>query len=222
MRRFIELSHALQNGMEAYPGLPPVKLSPIFDHESSRERYEGKAEFYLGMIEMAMNTSTYLDSPFHRFRNGKDLSELPIERLADLYGIVIDGVIGADRGVSASVALPKINKDRPCAALIRTGHDRHWQTEVYNASGPHLSRQLVDALIDADVALVGVDFLNVDDTKDPSRPVHTRLLEREIAIVENLTNLKDLHGSGFRFFAIPLKIVRGASFPVRAFALIDR
>jgi kynurenine formamidase len=68
------------------------------------------------------------------------------------------------------------------------------------------------------VEMVGVDFWNVDDTSDPSRRVHTRLLAEEILIVEHLCNLDALPETGFRFFAVPLRIVTGASLPVRAFA----
>ena len=68
---------------------------------------------------------------------------------------------------------------------------------------------------------MGVDFWNVDDTTNPARPAHTRLLASNILIVEHLCNLSILSRIGFRFYAIPLRIVRGASFPVRAFAEID-
>jgi kynurenine formamidase len=46
-------------------------------------------------------------------------------------------------------------------------------------------------------------------------------LAEGILIVEHLCNLSALPRTGFRFSAVPLRIVRGASFPVRAFAEID-
>ena len=76
-------------------------------------------------------------------------------------------------------------------------------------------------MIRAGATLVGVDFWNVDDTGEPGRPAHTRLLAEGILIVEHLCNLSALPRTGFRFSAVPLRIVRGASFPVRAFAEID-
>jgi kynurenine formamidase len=50
----------------------------------------------------------------------------------------------------------------------------------------------------------------------------TRLLGAGILIVEHMANLGALPRDGFRFYAVPLRIVRGASFPVRAFAEVDR
>jgi kynurenine formamidase len=69
--------------------------------------------------------------------------------------------------------------------------------------------------------LLGVDFLNVDDTGDPRRPVHTALLRAEIPIVENLRGLDALPSRGFRFHAAPIAVVGVASFPVRAYAVVE-
>ena len=57
----IDLAHPIEDGMAAYPGLPPVRIITIIDHEASRDRYGGRAEFLLGGAELAGNTGTYLD-----------------------------------------------------------------------------------------------------------------------------------------------------------------
>ena len=85
---FVDLSLAIEDGSPALPGvLPDAVVEPILDHEASRERYRGKAEFYLGRIDMAFNTGTYVDSPFHRDRGGQDLSEVTLDSLAGLPGV---------------------------------------------------------------------------------------------------------------------------------------
>jgi kynurenine formamidase len=104
------------------------------------------------------------------------------------------------------------------AVLVRTGWDRRWGTPAYWELGPYLDGETIDLLIRAGAALVGVDFWNVDDTEDLSRPAHTRLLAANILIVEHLANLAPLPRTGFRFYAVPPRVVRGASFTVRAFA----
>lgn len=67
--------------------------------------------------------------------------------------------------------------------------------------------------------MVGIDSLNIDDTGDGQRPVHTTLLHNEIPMVEHLTNLADLPDRGFKFFAVPVKVRAFGTFPVRAFAI---
>jgi kynurenine formamidase len=206
--RYVDLSFALEDGMPALPGvLPEARIEAILDHEASRHRYQGKAEFYLGRVDMPGNTGTYVDAPFHRHRDREDLA-----RLAGLPGVVV-----AAPAKAGPVDLP-LARMAGRAVLVRTGWDRRWGTEAYWEPGPWLSTAALDLLIDGGAALVGVDWANVDDTTDPVRPAHTRLLEAGVLIVEHLRRLERLPGDGFRFFAVPPRIVRGASFPVRAFA----
>ena len=71
------------------------------------------------------------------------------------------------------------------------------------------------------MALVGIDSLNIDDTGDLTRPVHSLLLAAEVPIVEHLRGLGQLPGDGFRFFAVPVKVKDMGTFPVRAFGLVE-
>ncbi len=218
MKKFVELNHILEDGMMAYPGLPRPKIGAFLDHAASRSRYENQAEFYLGKVEIVCNLGTYLDSPFHRYPLGADLSQTPLERVAAVPGMVLDGVVSRNRSITLTVNPSEFNGR---AVLIRTGWDEQWGTERYWEPGPYLSEESVDILIHSKATLVGVDFWNVDDTGDSSRPVDTRLLAANILIVEHLCNLSVLPQKGFRFYAVPLRIARGASFPVRAFAEIE-
>lgn len=211
----VDLSFPIEDGMPTLPGvLPEARVGAILDHDASRDRYQGKAEFYLGRIEIPGNTGTYIDAPFHRHRDREDLSGLDLDRLAGIPGVVVD----------APATLGPIDLDlsvddvRGRAVLIRTGWDRRWPGESYWEPDPFLSAGAVKLLVEAPARLVGVDFSNVDDTSDPERPAHTRLLGAGIPIVERLRGLDALPSTGFRFFAVPPRIVGGASFPVRAFA----
>jgi kynurenine formamidase len=215
MKKLIELNHVLEDGMMAYPGLPRPKIGAFLDHQTSRSRYHDQAEFYLGKVEMVCNLGTYLDSPFHRYRDGDDLSQVPLEKVVGISGIVLDGPVSSDRSI---VIDAKDSELQGRAVLIRTGWDKRWGTESYWDPGPYLSEKSIDLLIRSKATLVGVDFWNVDNTADFARPAHTRLLASDILIVEHLCNLSALPLTGFRFYAVPLRIVRGASFPVRAFA----
>lgn len=221
MGQLVELNHIIEHGLAAYPGLPGVKIQALYDHQASRALYRDQAEFFIGRIEMSFNTGTCLNSPFHRHRHLEDLSQIPLQRVAGLKGVVVEAPFSDRRQAKRAIdiALPA-EKLRGRAVLFRTGWDRHWGKEAYVQSGPYLSATTLEALIQARAVLVGVDFLNVDDLADTSRPAHTRLLDAGILIVENLTNLQALPLEGFLFSAVPLRIKMGASFPVRAFAEI--
>jgi arylformamidase len=216
-QRFIDLSHELVDGMDAYPGLPSPKIGPHLDHEGSRSNYDGD-EFFLGKVDMPANVGTYLDSPFHRFRDREDLSQIPLERLVGIKGVVIEGAEARSRRLSPELPPAGV---KGMAVLMRTGWDSRWGTDAYWEPGPYLEEELANRLVEGGAVLVGVDCWNVDDTTTRRRPIHTLFLDAGVLVVEHLCNLNRLPPSGFRFYAPVLRIREGASFPVRAFAEVE-
>ncbi|MGB7211346.1 MAG: cyclase family protein [Gemmatimonadales bacterium] len=214
MRRLIDLSHTIEHGMITYKGLPAPLICDYLSRERSRGRYSAGTEFQIGQISMVANTGTYVDSPFHRFADGKDLSELPLESLADLECVVV-------RATALAIdSLPFADTEvRDKAVLFHTGWDRHWRTDRYFEGHPYLTAELAQRLVTVGARLVGIDSHNIDDTSSNSRPVHSTLLGAGIPIVEHLTNLAALPDRGAKFFAVPVKVKGFGTFPVRAFGL---
>src|SRR5579859_3436508 len=216
--RLVDLSHRVEAGMQTYPGLPGPILCDFLTREASRALYTGGTTFQIGKIELVANTGTYVDAPFHRFEGRADLSELPLERLADLETLVVTP--GVDRaraiGPEAFDGLALAGK----AVLVRTGWSRHWRTPAYMSGHPFLTRAAAEHLVAAGAAFVGIDSLNIDDTGDGTRPVHTALLGADIPIGEHFTNLAALPAAGARLHATPVKVRGMGTFPVRAYALI--
>jgi kynurenine formamidase len=215
--KLIDLSHTIEDGLITYKGLPAPIICDFLSRETSREHYTGGTEFHIGKIEMVANTGTYVDSPFHRFADGIDLSELPLESLADLSGIVVH-TSGIERAITADM-FSGLNV-RGKAVLVNTGWARNWGTDQYFEGHPFLTENAAAYLAEAGVSFVGIDSYNIDDTNDGSRPVHTRLLRSNIPICEHMCNLENLPESGFRFHAAPVKIKAFGTFPVRAYAVL--
>jgi kynurenine formamidase len=218
-RKLIDVSHEIEAGMITYPGLPAPVVSDHLSREASRRHYAKDTTFQIGRIEMVANTGTYVDAPFHRFEDGLDLAGLPLERLADLSGVVIDATQRQDRAVEISQVRRSGLHGR--AVLIRTGWDVHWRTPRYGENAPFLTRHAAEFLAAAQPALVGIDSVNIDNMFDGTRPVHTLLLDAGIPIVEHLCNLGKLPMSGFRFHCAPIKFRGVGTFPVRAYAVIE-
>lgn len=219
----VDLAHPLRDGMAAYPGLPPARVRAVMTHEGSRDGYAGQAEFCLTEVAFASNTGTYLDSPWHRYPDGPDIGALPLEAVAALPGVALDGVADGSGAVSLDGAVEAGGTRGALAGhavLVRTGWDARWGTDAY-WRGPHLSAATVELLVEARPALVGVDFANVDDTTDPARPAHTALLGAGVLVVEHLTGLSRLPGRGFRFHCVPLAVHGAASMPVRPYAEVE-
>ncbi|MFN2386415.1 MAG: cyclase family protein [Thermoanaerobaculia bacterium] len=219
VRRLVDVSHPIAAGMITYPGLPGPKVTDYLSREESKSRYGPGTSFQIGRIEMITNTGTYLDAPFHRLEEGADIAGLPLERLADLPGIVVEARERAGRALGPEIFGEGELSGR--AVLVRTGWSRHWATEAYGEGHPYLDRGASQLLVDRGAALVGIDTLNIDDTRDGARPAHTLLLSAGIPIVEHLCNLEALPGSGFRFHCAPAPFRGAGSFPVRAYAVLE-
>lgn len=214
MSKLIDVSHAIEDGTVTYPGLPVPIICDYLSRAASKEQYAEGTSFHIGRIDMVANTGTYVDAPFHRFEGGKDLAELPLTSIADLPGLVVASQeMAIDAETFAGLDL------RGKAVLVKTGWDRHWGKPEYLASHPFLTEAAANSLLEAGVALVGIDSLNIDDTRGGARPVHTILLGAEIPIVEHLCNLDALPEEGFRFHAAPVKVRAFGTFPVRAYAV---
>ena len=217
--RYFDLSHSVGNGIITYKGLPAPIVCDYLSREESRKFYQPGTEFQIGKIEMVTNTGTYVDCPFHRYANGKDWSEIALERLVDLEAITIRGDYRKTRAIDVSFFEKKPVSGK--AVLVSTGWSEFWNTETYFENHPYLTTDAADFLKEQGAWLVGIDSRNIDDTRGNSRPVHSILLKNEIIIAEHLCNLSNLPAENFKFTAIPPKFKGVGTFPVRAFAKIE-
>lgn len=217
--RFVDLSHTIEDGMITYKGLPAPLICDHLSRADSRAIYAPGTEFQIGRITMVANTGTYIDAPFHRYADGYDVAGFDMNSIADVDAVVVhlDGMRGQSIARGELAALDIEGK----AVLVHTGWAKHWRTDAYFEDHPFLTADAAAFLRDAGAKLVGIDSLNIDDTSDRARPVHTTLLGAGIPIVEHLTALDALPASGFRFSAVPPKVRGLGTFPVRAFATLD-
>lgn len=218
--RLVELSHVVTDGMVTLPGWPAPRITDWLTFEASRSNYAPGTEFHVARIDMIANTGTYVDTPAHRYADGVDLTGTPLDRLADLPGVVVRVPAGV-RAVDRLLLAPYDVAGR--AVLLHTGWSAHFGTQRYAApEAPYLTGEGARALVDAGAALVGIDSINIDDMGPAAgeRPAHSALLTAGIPIVEHLTGLDALPPEGFRFTAAPPRVAGMGTFPVRAFAVV--
>lgn len=221
---FIDLSQTFEDGMPGFKMKDETgemvqytaRIRPFFTHEQSRQSiYDGQSAFEVTEMSFQTSVGTYLDSPFHRYPERRDISELRLDE------VILPGVVVDVRGRKPFEAVgPEVLPDvdlKGHAVLFNFGWSQYWGSEQYQAY-PFIARETIDYLLAAQVKLVGVDAVNVDDSRDKRRPAHSEFLKHDVLVVENLTNLDLLHGQAFRFFAVPIKGKRVAAMPIRAFA----
>jgi kynurenine formamidase len=217
--RLIDLSHAIEHGMQTYPGMPAPHVCDFVSREASKRSYSSGTSFQIGRIDLVANTGTYLDSPFHRFEEGADIAQLPLSKLTGLPAVVVRVIGTGGRAIDAPAfaAVEAAGK----AVLVHTDWSRHWRKPQYFEGHPYLTARAAAYLRDQGASLVGIDSLNIDDMADGERPVHTTLLHAGIPIVEHLTGLSQLPLTGFTFSAVPPPVRGMGTFPVRAFATLQ-
>jgi arylformamidase len=214
----VDLSHEIVAGMTTYPGLAVPEVTVATSRAVSAARLGSGASFEIETLTMPGNTGTYIDAPYHFHGDRADIGQLPLERLVNVEIVVIRAA--GELAVTAG-HLGDPGRLWGKAVLVHTGWSRLWGTDAYlDLNCPHLGADAVDLLVGANVALVGIDSLNIDNPGDPRRPAHHRLLGADIPIIEHLTNLAELPDVGARLIALPAPVRGMASFPIRAVALV--
>ena len=214
-----DLSHVIESGMITYKGLPAPLVCDYLSRENSKAHYAEGTTFVIDRLDMVGNTGTYIDSPFHRYADGCDLAGLALDLISCVPAVVVRVAGATNRAVDWTEFAASNVKGK--AVLVHTGWDRHWRTDAYFEGHPFLTEKAALYLRDQGARLVGIDSLNIDDTSGGARPVHTILLGAGIPIVEHLTGLEQLPIEGIRFSAVPPKVSRMGTFPVRAHAWVD-
>ena len=211
-----DLSHVIEDGMITYIGLPIAQISPDAISAHTRTAYAPGVEFRIGEVTLCGSTGTYLASPAHRHADADDLSELPLDKLADLDAVLIDVSGNGQRAIDRGQLLRYDCRGR--AVLIRTGWDRHWGTPRVLPRPPVPDR--------------GRRHLPGRHRRGTGRyrlAEHRRQRGPAAAGSHHPARCRDPHlrapdepgraaGRGFRFSAVPPRIRPLSTFPVRAFA----
>lgn len=217
--QLIDLSQTIESGMPLFgPNVPQPMITPWMSHaQAAASGNYQDCTCEVTEVKFITSLSTYLDSPYHFNPEGASIDQLRLDQLV-LPGVVVDCRLAQARQPIGPAVLDGIDVAGK-AVLFHTGWSRYWGQPEY-LSYPFLAAETAIALRERGAKIVGVDFLVIDDTTNPKRPVHVTLLNANILIIENLANLEVLPATGFVFHAVPVKVAGAAAFPVRAYAVV--
>jgi len=194
--------------MPVFPGVD----SPVLEDSYSIEDH-GFNEKHLSLYS---HTGTHCDAPAHILANGKTLDNIPVSRFFG-KGMVVEV---HESVISKKFLTPFKNRlQETDFLLLNTGWAARWGNESYFEDFPVLDTEAAEFLASFSIKGIGVDAVSVDPAESNDLAIHKILLEREIIIIENLTNLEKLPENGFTFSTFPLKIKNGDGSPVRAVAM---
>ena len=213
--KVIDLTQLISADMPVYPGTEQPKLNVANTYE--------KDGFRETLITFYSHTGTHMDAPFHLFGNRTSLDAMPADQFVG-KALVVDctdvgegGIIGMER-----IEVVKELADEAEFLIFHTGWDVNWGKDAYFGEYPVVSMEICQYLLDSKKKGVGFDVIGIDPVSDVKLSRHRMLLsQRDIVIIENLTNLEKIGGGLFTFAALPLKYKDADGAPIRAVAIIE-
>ena len=211
--KIIDLTQTICETMPVYPGTEPPKLTVANTIE--------KDGFRETLISFYSHTGTHMDAPFHIYADRTSLDALPVAQFVG-KALVIDCRDVGEGGVIGMEYIDKTLADEADFLLFHTGWDKYWGQKKYFGAYPVVSLEVCQYLLDSGKKGVGFDVIGIDPVSDGSLTRHKMLLsQRDIVIIENLTNLDQIGGGLFTFAALPLKYKDADGAPIRAVAIIE-
>ncbi len=201
-----DVSVLVQNGMPTWPG------DPKFSMNLASSIAKGSV-VNLTHLDMGAHTGTHMDAPFHFYRDGSGIDELPLEVL--LGPCRVFDLTGLTSHISAAT-LEACDWNGVTRALFKTGNSRHWANNdpEFDKNFIALTGDAAMYLVHSGVTLVGVDYLSVEAYGSKTHPVHDTLLGAGVVIIEGL-NLSDVSAGDYELIALPVKLKGADGAPAR-------
>lgn len=204
--KIIDLSVAVNEDTPAYPGDPKIKIKKIGTYE--QDTYNDHH------VSFGIHSSgTHIDAPFHMVADGKSLHQIHISQFVGRGRLVsVDGKFDIK-----AVKKAKIEKDD--VVLFHTGMAEFYgqDDKYYGDDRPEITEEIANYLVQQKIKMAGLDMCSPD--KEPFS-IHRILLENEILIIENMTNLDKLEGKEFTVYALPINLQLDGG-PARVIAQIN-
>ncbi len=211
--KIIDLTHRIDSEMPVFPGTE----KPIIQKANTIEK-DGFAEV---KITMYSHTGTHMDAPAHMIPQGTTLDSFPIEQFIGKC-IILDFSNISEKIINVSTLKVYEEKIKEVEFLIlKTGWSQYWGSEAYYKEFPALSDEAALWLTKFKLKGIGIDAISIDDMDSVTFAVHKKLMEENILVIENLTNLDEVGEEPFTLSVLPLKTGDADGSPVRAVAIKD-
>ena len=180
---------------------------------------ENGCDFNVSRIELGVHAGTHIDAPFHVFKNGNTVDQIPLDTLIGNVQVVEipDGISVIDKN-----CLMNLNfQDGIDRILFKTSNSIYWETDPFSFKKEYVAINSEGAkyIADMDLRLVGMDYFSVSSYDDLKQP-HLTLLDCGIVLLENI-DLRSVVPEIYKLICLPLKIIDTDGAPVRAVLLAE-
>ena len=194
--KIYDITFPLSEQTPVYEGDPNVKI------EVASSIAKGDAANVTGLC-FGAHTATHVDAPNHFIEGTRKVHELELEKL-----IGDCKVLELDESVLAIEPEHLGNLEKTERILFKTRNSGFWNEpeKGFRKDFTYISTAAAKVLADAEIKLVGIDYLSVEQFGSKDFATHITLLEKEIIIVEGL-DLRQISAGDYELICLPLKII---------------
>jgi arylformamidase len=246
--RVVDLTLPIESNMAPIPGLKPYLdnpsrvsvISSITEAQRETLRAEGmilsndhavNGRSMISVLSILVHNGTHIDAPRHMVEKGISVDKMPVAQFVK-QGVLINL---PDKGPNSVVTVKDIAESgveirANTIVMINTGWtDKMWGKPGFWEQMPYLERGVAEHLINKGAAGLAIDVF-------PEKPLwrgvkldpgevwianHLALMEKNLPLIQFVTNLSQIGNNRFTVVAVPLAIKGGDASPVRVIALVE-
>jgi len=220
MKKMIDLSGKLENGLWGYHELP--SLENIIPHVIIKTVATIKKDgFFASKIEVSSISGTYLESGSHMLQNGKDLDAYTIEDFIKPVK-VLRLPEQKKKSLIKRELLEKYSPDikKGEALIIGTGWGRMWNKPGYVLECPNYLRDAMEWILEKDISILGVDVPCIEaswseNDKEEKGSLLSELFKRGTLLVAPLVNIENITKSSGTIYCLPMNVKGSSGAPAR-------
>ena len=246
--RVVDLTLPIESNMAPIPGLKayaenPSRVNVISSiTEAQKEalsaegmtlssNHEVNNRAMITVLSILVHNGTHIDAPRHMVEKGKPIDQMPVSQFVK-EGVLINL---PGKGPNSVVTVKEVAESgveiRPnTIVMINTGWtDRMWGKPGFWEQMPYLERGVAEYVANKGAAGLAIDVF-------PEKPLwrgvkldpgevwianHLALMQRNLPLIQFVTNLSQIGNGRFTVVAMPLAIKGGDASPVRVVALVE-
>ena len=194
--KLYDVTVPISDTVPIYEGDPPASIKT----ESSMAR--GDAANVTSLC-FGAHTGTHVDAPNHFINGSRRVEDLDV---AKLIGPCRVAEIPYDVIAIEPAHLPELNGVK--RLLFKTRNSAFWSTpeDGFRTDFTYITPEAARVLADAELDLVGIDYLSVEKFGSTDFATHKILLEKEIVLLEGV-DLREVEPGDYELICLPLKYV---------------
>jgi arylformamidase len=199
----LDVSVPLDGRLPTWPGNPRFEIAPV-------KRIADGASSNVSRLTLGTHSGTHIDAPRHMIDDSGTVDDLPLEALVGPARVVaVDTARAIEPHHVGADALQGATR-----VLFKTRNSELWRSTEFRSDFVFLSAPAAQALVEAGVRLVGVDYLSIEEYKKPGAPAHRTLLAARVVVVEGL-DLSGAEPGAYDLFCLPLRVAGADGAPAR-------